>query len=347
MQANMPSPHPLVSERRNSVNRLAWSQADKPSNGSTAEASLDVNAAQPAPIVLDIRDARLSYGRFQALNGVSLQLCAGEILGLLGPNGAGKTSLIQCLAGRRDLSSGQIECLLPGALGDIIGVVPQDIALYQDLTVLQNIAVFASLQGLPKELHQEIAMTTLEWARLEEKSKSLVKTLSGGMQRRLNIACSVLHQPKILFLDEPTVGVDPQSRESIYEMLEQLLESGTAMLLTTHHLEEAQDRCDRIAIIDEGEIVETGTFPELLAKTIGGGQHVTLRFSKAQTRIPAPLTLMADGLSAHCEVGNITTELPELLMLIHEQNLPIEDMNLRSPTLQHVFLHLTGKELRE
>ena len=298
-------------------------------------------------LALSVEDARLSYGKFDALQGVSFDLFCGEILGLLGPNGAGKTSLIQCLAGRRRLHSGTVNCLLDGKLEDLIGIVPQEIALYQDLTVHQNVEVFGKLQGVPSELLAEVRDETLRWARLKQKSSSLVKTLSGGMQRRLNIACSVLHQPKILMLDEPTVGVDPQSRESIYEMLESLLESGAAILLTTHHLEEAQDRCDRIAIIDEGHIVETGTFSDLLSRTIGTAQQVTIRFTRVQQSVPKPLVLDEEGVTARCEIQDVTAELPELLFKIHEANLPVEDLNLQSPTLQHMFLHLTGKELRE
>ncbi len=302
---------------------------------------------KPALPVLSVTDAQLAYGRLPALRGVSLDLYAGELLGLLGPNGAGKTTLLECLSGQKRLDSGSIEYSTAGDFRDLIGVVPQEIALYQDLTVLQNLDIFAKLQGIARNKIKDLIQWALQWARLQEKARSLVYTLSGGMQRRLNIACSVLHDPAILLLDEPTVGVDPQSRESIYEMLSSLLHEGTAILLATHHLEEAQDRCDRIAIIDNGRVVESGTFEELLSKTVGHSQQVRVKFSSHQTSVPAPLRLDTDGKEAFCEIENVRSELPRLLARLEDDALPVENVNLRSPTLQHMFLHLTGKELRE
>lgn len=297
--------------------------------------------------VLTVEDASIAYGSVQALDGVSITLRAGEILGFLGPNGAGKTSLIQSLAGRRTLDSGLIRCHLPGVYEDLIGVVPQEIAVYQDLTVLQNLNVFASFQGIPQSHLRAVVDEALQWAHLNEKRKTLAKSLSGGMQRRLNIACSVLHRPKILLLDEPTVGVDPQSRERIYEMLQSLLEDGTSILLTTHHLEEAQDRCDRIAIIDQGKIVDCGTFEDLLTRTIGTAQLVRVSFTSPQQRVPAPLRLTTSRMEATCEIQDVSRQLPVLLSRVRAASLPMENLSLRSPTLQHMFLHLTGKELRE
>lgn len=296
---------------------------------------------------ITVIDARLSYGRFQALCGVSLQMRTGEILGLLGPNGAGKTSMLQCLAGRLQLNSGEIQCHLRGNYRDIIGVVPQEIAVYRDLTVLQNLQVFARFQGIAPRQIAAICEHSLHWSGLQDKARALVRTLSGGMQRRLNIACSVLHEPKILFLDEPTVGVDPQIRERIYEMLDSLMHQGTAMLLTTHHLEEAQDRCDRIAIMDQGRIVQAGTFEELLSKTIGTAQRVCVEFATPQRQVPAPLCLSESRREASCQLQDVGRQLPRLLTAIRSARLPMEKLSLRSPSLQHMFLHLTGKELRE
>ncbi len=298
-------------------------------------------------IVLSVCDARLAYGRTQALDGVSLDLWAGQIVGLLGPNGAGKTSLLQCLSGLRKLDSGRIESHLEGSPQEMIGVVPQEIALYEDLTVQQNIDVFARFHGIQSSSIPSLVRQTLLWAGLEDKRRCLVGTLSGGMQRRLNIACGVLHEPPILLLDEPTVGVDPQSRERIYDMLQSLLEAGTAVLLTTHHLEEAQDRCDRIAIIDQGRIVESGTFDELLSRTIGTAQQVRVQFKDPQKRVPPPLQLAASHLEANCEMQDVRRQLPRLLSSLRNAGLPVQNLSLRSPSLQHMFLHLTGKELRE
>jgi ABC-2 type transport system ATP-binding protein len=302
---------------------------------------------KPALPALSVTDAQLAYGKVPALRGASFDLYPGELLGLLGPNGAGKTSLIQCLAGRIRLDSGKIDCSLPGDPYEIIGIVPQEIALYQDLTVLQNLKAFARLHAVPATDIRERVTEALQWSRLQEKSKSLVRTLSGGMQRRLNIACSVLHEPEILLLDEPTVGVDPQSRESIYEMLASLLSDGTAILLATHHLEEAQNRCDRMAIIDHGKVIATGTFDQLLSETIGHSQQILVEFSTRQTHVPPPLSLSSCGHEAFGEIENIRKELPLLLDRLEADEIPVTHVNLRTPTMQHMFLHLTGKELRE
>lgn len=297
--------------------------------------------------VLTVSNACHNYGNRKALQGVSLELWDGELLGLLGPNGAGKTTFINSLAGRIELKAGAIRHHLEGDPRDLIGVVPQEIALYQDLTVLQNLDVFARLQGIRRRKIAARIDHALGWSKLGDRKNSLVRTLSGGMQRRLNIACSVLHDPAILLLDEPTVGVDPQSRESIYEMLDQLLDAGTAVLLTTHHLEEAQDRCDRIAIIDHGQIVATGSFEELLQETVGVAQQVFVRFSSPISRVPKPLKLGPHDDEAHCEVSDVSRQLPDLLSRLERLKLPVADLSLRAPSLQHVFLHLTGKELRE
>jgi ABC-2 type transport system ATP-binding protein len=301
---------------------------------------------QPHP-ALSVSDARIAYGSVQALQGVSVDLHRGEILGLLGPNGAGKTSLLQCLANRRKLDSGEIRCSLKGDYESLIGVVPQEIAVYHDLSVEQNLSVFARFQGIEKSEIRAVVDEAIEWAQLSDKRRALAGGLSGGMQRRLNIASSVMHRPQILLLDEPTVGVDPQSRERIYEMLTSLLDSGTAILLTTHHLEEAQDRCDRIAIIDQGRIVDCGSFEELLSRTIGTTQYVRVQFASPQSRVPAPLQLTKSRLEATCPIEDVAIQLPSLLTRIRAARLPLEDLSLRSPTLQHLFLHLTGKELRE
>lgn len=299
------------------------------------------------PPLIEVKDAYLAYGDLQALAGLSLELYPGELLGLLGPNGAGKTTLINCLATRQQLDRGRIRMALAGQLSDRLGIVPQEIAVYPDLTVRQNLQIFGRLHGLAgRELKHRIA-EALEWAKLVPRSNGLVTTLSGGMQRRLNIACSVLHHPQILLLDEPTVGIDPQSRERIYAMLDNLLELGTAILLTTHQLDEAQSRCDRIAIIDGGRIIESGTYEELLERTIGSSQQLSLRFAQPQTSVPPPLKLSATGLEAHGVIPGGNGQLPHLLRQFLAANVQIDQLVMREPTLEHLFLHLTGRELRE
>ncbi len=302
---------------------------------------------QPVTPALTIHEASLAYGDVRVLRGLSLTLQPGEILGLLGPNGAGKTSLIRAISGRQSLSHGSISWAYKGNVHDVIGVVPQEIALYDDLTVRQNLQAFGQLQGLGgRQLRERIA-SALAWSDLHARSGSLVASLSGGMQRRLNIACSVLHKPKILLLDEPTVGVDPQSRERIYQMLDELVEQGTAVLLTTHHLEEAEQRCDRMAIIDSGRIMASGTFDELLERTIGNRQRICIRFSSRPGSLPASLNLDETGLEASGLFADARTELPRLLFALQNSNAVIEHLKVNEPTLQEVFLHMTGKELRE
>lgn len=295
--------------------------------------------------VLRIRNAHKSYGSAKALRGVNLDLYAGELLGFLGPNGAGKTTLIRCLAGRARLDRGAIR------FGDdqarTLGIVPQTLAMYEDLTVAQNMRVFGRLHGVQKfELVHRIK-DVLDWVNLYDRQNHLVKTLSGGMQRRLNIACSVLHQPRILLLDEPTVGVDPQSRERIYELLQDLQQDATAILLTTHQLDEAQFRCDRIAIVDHGQVVRCGTFDELVGETIGTEQRLEVQFRRAAREPVLPLQLDSTRSQGTCLLTDVADELPRLLDRLHAKGEQIDGIVLRGPTLQDVFLNLTGKDLRE
>ncbi|MBI1799002.1 MAG: ABC transporter ATP-binding protein, partial [Candidatus Eisenbacteria bacterium] len=213
----------------------------------------DMGSGAAAP-VLAVRDAAKSFGKVRALEGASLQLFEGERLALLGPNGAGKTTLLRAITGRVRLDRGSIDmsghALEAEERRRAIGVVPQEVAIYPLLTARENLEVFGRLQGvLPADLKERTAWA-LEWTGLADRAKRPVGQFSGGMKRRLNIACGVLHRPRIVLLDEPTVGVDPQSRERIYEMLDELRREGGTMLLTTHQLEEAEARCDRIAILD-------------------------------------------------------------------------------------------------
>ena len=224
----------------------------------------------PTPI-LTLTKVRKKYRGREALKGISLQLFPGELLGFFGPNGAGKTTMIRCISGLLKPDSGQIR-MQGSANSDAsgtarLGLVPQNLAVYPDLTVQQNLEVFGRLEGVSGRTLQERIAEVLDWAALKDRTRSLVKTLSGGMQRRLNIACSVLHRPSVLLLDEPTVGVDPQSRERIYTMLDELTAQGAAVLLTTHQLDEVETRCHRIVVIDHGTIVADGKLSELVRQT--------------------------------------------------------------------------------
>ncbi|MEM7314889.1 MAG: ABC transporter ATP-binding protein [Planctomycetota bacterium] len=298
--------------------------------------------------ILMVRDAEKSYGQVRALRGASFDLYPGELLGFLGPNGAGKTTMIRCLAGRAQLDSGTLTYNPDRIVGDELpGVVPQSLAIYNDLTALQNLRAFGRLHGLRGMHLDDRIVEALEWSNLTDRADQLAKTFSGGMKRRLNIACSVLHEPQILLLDEPTVGVDPQSRERIYEMLRELCARGTSILLTTHQLDEAQYRCDRIAIVDEGRVIHSGTFQQLLADTVGQHQQLNVQFASRLAIAPPGFQLSATGETATATLSQSANELSEVMRSVESCGQPVRSIKLESPKLQHVFLHLTGRELRE
>ncbi len=277
--------------------------------------------------VLSVTNAVKTFGGNKALDNVGIALRKGEWLGLLGPNGAGKTTLIRAIAGRVALDSGTI------TKTEMPGIVPQEIALYPKLTAAENLRCFGQLMNLRGRLLQERVDWALEFTGLADRAGDLVVTFSGGMKRRLNIACSVLHRPSVVLLDEPTVGVDPQSRQRIWEMLDRLRNEGASLLLTTHQLDEAQQICDRIVVIDHGRVIADGTLDELVRDTIGPGRRVWL-------------TLESGG-SIEGHIRDIAADLSALLGRAASTGAAIVDVRVESPTLQAVFIHLTGRELRD
>lgn len=292
--------------------------------------------------VLQVTHLHKSFGTNPALRGVELTLRAGELLGLLGPNGAGKTTLVRSISGRVKPDQGTVTCR--GRLG----VVPQEIALYPKLTARENLSLFGSLQSIPGPQRKERVEWALEWVGLRDRANDRIETFSGGMKRRINIGCGVLHQPAVVLLDEPTVGVDPQSRERIYEMLESLQAEGVAILLTTHHLDEAERRCDRIAVIDQGKTVASGTLSQLIEQTVGVNRHVHLRLDQPLDESPdSRLRLSEDPRTVVAELADVAGELPELLELIARNSRKIDNLEVIAPSLHAVFIHLTGRELRE
>ena len=307
--------------------------------------------------VLTVRDARKKFGQVAALDGATFDLRQGELLALLGPNGAGKTTLIRAIAGRVRLDSGEVRLfdrLLDGRLTPPeLGIVPQEIALYPLLTARENLQAFGALQGLSGPQLSKQVDWVLDRTGLADRAKEPVKQFSGGMRRRLNIACGILHQPRVVLLDEPTVGVDPQSRDRIYDMLADLAAAGVSLLLTTHHLEEAEARCSRTVIIDHGKVIAAGTMPELVDQTVGRHRLVTLR-------LDAPLDPGSFAEATGPDNGNeldrrivkarmrdVAAELPPLLERIRSAGRAVDDVEVRGPSLQSVFIHLTGRELRE
>jgi len=301
--------------------------------------------------VLEIRDARKSFGATKALDGMSLSLGEGELLGLLGPNGAGKTTLIRSIAGRVRLDHGTISLygkgLEPERPRPDLGVVPQENALYPLLSARENLETFGKLNGLDGKRLRERVAWALEWSGLADRANREVRTFSGGMKRRLNLACGVLHEPKLVLLDEPTVGVDPQSRESIYDMLGALRERGTSLLLTTHYLEEAEARCERIVVIDHGRAVAAGTLVELVEQAGLSGRRVRLALDRAATQVPPGFARGEDAGTITATITDVARELPGLLARVQSAGLGVRDLEVRTASLQAVFLALTGKELRE
>ncbi len=310
--------------------------------------SVSRNGPTPA---LEIIDLWKKYGDNQALSGTSFSVAPGERLALLGPNGAGKTTLIRSMCGRVRPDAGQVllfgrSIREPDVLQQL-GVIPQDLAIYADLTAKENLECFGQLHGLRSRQLRERVAWALKWIGLEDRANELTNQFSGGMKRRVNIACGVLHRPNILLLDEPTVGVDPQSRHRIFDMLDELSQQGTSVVLTTHNLDEAETRSDRIVIIDHGKVVADGSIEELIATTIGARREVAVEADGILVAAPPGMEWNSARNQFVCFVDNVVEELPLILDRIQRVGGTIRNLEVHQPNLHHVFLHLTGKELRE
>jgi ABC-2 type transport system ATP-binding protein len=293
------------------------------------------------------------FGEVTAVDGITLELRAGECLGLLGPNGAGKSTLIRSIVGRVIPDAGTI--LVFGARADstaarnTLGWVPQELALYPRLTCRENLESFGRYHGLSGTALEQAAAFCLGWATLTDRAGELVKNLSGGMKRRLNMAAGMIHRPKLVLMDEPTVGVDPQSRNHIFEMIEKLRDEGMSIIYTTHYMEEAERLCDRVAIVDHGKIIALGTNAELVHNAFGSRSQVVARFAAADGRVTE--WVAARGGHAVDGSAEFTIEHPsEVAVLLDEAakaGFELQDLALRKPNLESVFLHLTGRELRD
>ena len=309
--------------------------------------------------LLVVDGLRRSYGERRAVGGVSFEVGVGETYGLLGPNGAGKTTLISMVAGilRRDAGTVSIAGVPVTATSTAgrgaIGLVPQDLALYPDLSARENLAFFGRLYGLGgRELRTRVA-ELLAMVGLSDRAGSLVKTYSGGMKRRLNIAVGLLHGPKLLILDEPTVGVDPQSRNAILESVEALTREGMSVLYTTHYMEEAERLCDRVGIIDGGLLRAEGTRRELV-EIIGGEDVVDVEAAgdlgaaaAAVRRLDGVRTVDVGEGRLHVVTGRAAGLLPRLVHALDSAGADLARVEVREPDLEAVFLHLTGKALRD
>ena len=304
-------------------------------------------------LVLDSITKR--YGTLTALDQVSLSLQRGEFFGLLGPNGAGKSTLMSLVAGLKQPDAGSIsldgEPFGPSHLKQRLklGFVPQTIALYEDLTAEENLRIFGRLYHLSGSELESRIQQCLATAQLLDRRRDRVKTFSGGMQRRLNIVAALLHRPSLLLCDEPTVGVDPQSRNAIFEFLQQLNREGLTVVYSTHYMEEATKLCSRIGIIDHGRLLALGTLDELLTRL---PSTETLRIASnglAPGRIPG---LESFGSVTHTEEVTVlalapATRLSTVFAHLEQAGVPASAVQLARPNLEDLFLHLTGKFLRD
>jgi len=312
-------------------------------------------SAVPVPSSLPLRIDGLikRFGSVVAVDGVTLELPSGECLGLLGPNGAGKSTLIRGIVGRVIPDAGKVSVFGSAAdsakAREALGWVPQELALYSRLTSRENLESFGRYHGLAGSALRQAVRWCLDWAALLDRADEPVKNLSGGMKRRLNMAAGLIHQPKVVLMDEPTVGVDPQSRNRIFEMIEQLHGAGMSIIYTTHYMEEAERLCDRIAIMDHGRVIALGAKEELIRNTFASRSQVLARFADPVDRVAAWVEQRGGilvGAGAQFTVEH-PTEIAGLLDAGAKAGLELVDISLRRPNLESVFLHLTGRELRD
>ena len=309
--------------------------------------------------ILEAEGLCKSFGSLQAVKDVSFHINEGETYGLLGPNGSGKTTTISMICGLLPADAGTVtiggmpmttSTLEPKAL---VGLVPQDLAIYPDLSARENLLFFGRLYGLAgAELTRRVD-EVLRVIGLADRAKDRSGTFSGGMKRRLNIGVGLIHSPTLLVLDEPTVGVDPQSRNAILESIEQLARDGIAVLYTTHYMEEAQRLCDRVAIIDGGVVRAEGTQRELV-RLVGENERIrvkgTGKVMEAAERVKA-MSGIADASASGDEVSILAPDvgaiLTEALQKLSSDGMTVDSVAVEKPDLETVFLHLTGKALRD
>ncbi len=306
---------------------------------------------------LSIRDLAKRYGSVTAVDGIDFDVRRGECFGLLGPNGAGKTTTLSmiCTLVRPDSGTITVNGLSvaddPEEVRRTLGLVPQDVSLYANLTGRENLGFFGSLFGLKRRRLEDRIRETLALAGLEDRADDRAATYSGGMKRRLNLAVGLIHEPPLLLLDEPTVGVDPQSRNHLFEMVTTLKERGVTLVYTTHYMEEAERLCDRIAIMDHGKLVALGTRDELVRR-IGGGEEIDLTFSDGGPD-EQQLGVALEGFAFRARPGGVTIPvksadaLNEVLARCARARIGLDGVTMRRPNLERVFLALTGRELRD
>jgi ABC-2 type transport system ATP-binding protein len=309
-------------------------------------------AAATTETVIRVDDVRKSYGDLHAVAGVSFEVRRGEVFGLLGPNGAGKTTTVEMLEGLRKPDAGRLEILgidavrQPDLLKQRIGVTLQTAELYPKLTVVEVLDLFRSFyqRTLPTE-------QLIEFLDLGERRKALTKELSGGQRQRLAVALALVNDPEVVFLDEPTTGLDPAARRSLWDLIERLREQGKTILLTTHYLEEAEHLCDRLAIMDHGRILEMGTVSQLVDRRF---KERAVRFDtiaaiddRELTALPAVTSIKHDDDRVSLYTSDVPATIAALLALTEARGAEPDNLGIRKATLEDVFLALTGRGLRD
>ena len=308
--------------------------------------------------MINIEGLNKRYGDFVAVNDVSFRAEAGEIFGLLGPNGAGKSTTIGCLSGLLEPSGGHVSVLNHDVVREglasrrQLGLVPQELAIYEDLTAMENLNYWGAVYGLRSVALRDRVWSVLERIGLQDRAKEPVKNFSGGMKRRLNFGCGIVHDPKVLLLDEPTVGVDPQSRKKLLDLIREQAGNGTCVLYTTHHMEEAEQLCKRLAVIDHGKIIAQGTVDELRRQM--GERDVVRIQGEFDVKVVRDAfnrdgieVLLLDEVQLHLAVSDAPQQLSGLFETLNQTGARVSETSLTRPNLESLFIKLTGKELRE
>ncbi|MDE0121288.1 MAG: ABC transporter ATP-binding protein [bacterium] len=316
-------------------------------------------APDPSPLVLQVEDLHKSYGEIQAVKGVSFQIAPGENYGLLGPNGAGKTTTIQMIAGVLAADGGRVTVCgkelttSTTSVKSHIGWVPQEVALYDRLSARENLAFFGRMQGLSGKTLAKRVDDVLGLTALADRAGDKTVKFSGGMRRRLNIGIGLLHRPDLLILDEPTVGVDVQSRASILDQVAEMTSRGMAVLYTTHYIEEVERLCHRVGIIDHGTMIAEGTRSELV-RMVGERDRVLItadgNLSEGADRLSELDGVHQAGITAEgmeLLVDDAAPLLPRVFETLTRSGVSASGVRVEEPDLEAVFLHLTGRALRD
>lgn len=308
--------------------------------------------------MIEVKQLSKSYGNFVAVDKISFTAKTGQIFGLLGPNGAGKSTTINCISGLLTATEGDIEINGHNTVSESIkakqalGLVPQELALYEDMSAHENLLFWGSAYGLRGKALEKRIQQVLNDVGLQSRQKEAVKQFSGGMKRRLNFACAILHQPAALLLDEPTVGVDPQSREHLLQAILKLKEQGTAVIYTTHYMEEAERLCDQLAIIDQGKIIASGTVDDLRAQ-VGERDLITLNgdFKNLDQKqqlenLKAELLEISEN-EIRLLIAEAPKRLTEVLSCVENILGHVSQVSIQQANLESLFIKLTGRALRD